>query len=72
MQYNITLSEDSKSGTISVTNVEKIVKVNQYRSDTRSMPNSTFTVSRKAIATKMRKATARPSSKTKSKRNRKN
>lgn len=68
MNYNITVSED-RSGHISVLNVDKIVKVNQYKFNTQAMPKSTFSVSRLASSATMRKATRR-SSTTKGKRNR--
>lgn len=45
MNYNITISED-RSGNLSVTHVDKIMKINQYRHDTQSLPCSTFSVSR--------------------------
>ena len=55
MNYNITVSED-RAGNLSVTSVDRIVKVNQYRSDTQRMPKSVFSVSRIASNPKVRTA----------------
>lgn len=55
MEYNITVSED-RTGNISVTNVDKIVKLNQYKSDAHRLPSSTFSVSRLTSNPKVRAA----------------
>ena len=55
MNYNITVSED-RAGNLSVTSVDRIVKVNQYRSDTQRMPKSVFSVSRITDNPKVRTA----------------
>ncbi len=55
MNYNITISED-RSGNLSVTHVNKIMKVNQYRHDTQSLPCSTFSVSRDSKNPRVRAA----------------
>jgi len=55
MNYNITVSED-RAGNLSVTSVDRIVKVNQYKSDTQRMPKSIFSVSRLTDNPKVRAA----------------
>ena len=55
MNYNITVSED-RAGNLSVTSVDRIVKVNQYRSDTQRMPKAVFSVSRMTGNPKVRTA----------------
>ena len=53
MEYNITVSED-RTGNISVTNVDKIVKLNQYRASSHKLPSSTFSVARLTSNPKVR------------------
>ncbi len=55
MEYNITVSED-RTGNISVTNVDKIVKVNQYKSNSHRLPSRTFSVARLESNPKVRAA----------------
>jgi len=51
-KYTITVNE-SDAGKFSVARVERAVKINQYRTETKKMPNATFAFADETSATSL-------------------